>query len=216
MTKTISTNKSPFKKITLKIFLILIGALVLLIIGYFVSIPLFDKFNHDRFIALNTQMQTIFQSLKTASNGVDEWKYVTSCSAEMAGDWQTGQYYCSVIISSEKTTTSINDVNNLQAKYYPIINNSNTLNNITELDPELPNDFGKKFVVSSAFKRYSETKSGIECDYSIDLYQSVSDKSKPYEENVSYGSAINNDIGNIRISLNCTEKARSGWYLLTK
>lgn len=209
MNKTISTKKKP-------IFPILIGALVLTTVGYFASIPLLNKFEHDRFAKLDNQIQTIFQKLKIASNGADKWEYETDCTAELAGDWSTGQYFCTAQILMDKTITSVNDLNNLQTKYYPIIDTDTTLNQVTDLDPQLPNDFGKNFVVGSAYKKYKETKSNAVCNYSIDLYQNSNNADIPYEKNVSYGSKINNEIGSVRISLSCTAKANSDWYSIKK
>jgi hypothetical protein len=213
MNKTISNNKSCTKKILLRISLISLGALALLIIGYLVSIPLFDRFDHDRFITLDTQIQTIFQRLKTASDVTDEWEYIKACTAELAGDWPTGHYFCSATISMEKTATSVSEVSALQSKYYPIIDNSSLLEKVTELTPELSNDFGKNFVVSSAEKHYTEIKSGVKCDYLIKLYQSIEDANLISD---SYGSKIDNGTGNIRISLSCTDKARNNWYSIDK
>lgn len=219
MVKNITSNELTVKrffKIILKIFLILLGGFILYIIGLFATSPLFDKFDHDKFIALDTQMQGVYQQLKATSGGVDDWKYRKVCTEELAGDWPTGVFFCDVTISLDKKATSVADVNNLQAKYYPIINSSDTLRRTTELDLEAPSDFGKNFVVSSAEQRYQETKTGIECDYLIYLYQNTDDSLKTYEENVSYGSALNGGIGNLLVSLKCSERARNSWYLADK
>ena len=216
MVKNIISNDltvKRFLKIVLKISLILLGGFILYIIGLFATSPLFDKFDHDRFIALDAQMQGVYQKLQATSGGVDDWKYRKVCTEELAGDWPTGVFFCDTTISLDKKATSVADVNNLQAKYYPIINSSDTLRKTTELDPEAPSDFGKNFVVSSAEQRYKEVKTGVECDYLLKLYQDAIDGK--YISN-AYGSYVSVDSGYIRVSLVCSEKARSSWYLSNK
>jgi hypothetical protein len=209
MNKTITTKKSIIKKI----LLILTGVIVLTIVGFFASIPLFDKLDQNRFATLDTQIKGIFQKLQSTSSGVDTWKYETICSANMSGWMPTGTYNCTVLILLEKPATSVQEINDLQTKYYPVINSSDTLKQKTDLDPQLPNDFGKEFVISSAEKHYTEVKSGIECRYLISLDQIQIDEDTG---NVRYGSKIDGGIGNVRISLECSETARSYWYPVDK
>lgn len=211
MAKNTTTNEVSVKrffKIILKSVLILLGLFILFIIGIFATAPLFDKMDHDKFITLDNQMQGIYQKLKAASGG-DDWKYEKICSAELAGDWPTGMYFCGVTMSLDKKATSVDDVNALQAKYYPIINSSDALKKKTELDPEYPRDFGKNFVISSAEKRYEESKTGVGCDYLIKVYSNI--ESNEFDSE-SYGSKIIPNMGRIRVSLDCTGKARSYWY----
>lgn len=212
MVKNIASNELTVKrffKIVLKIFLILLSALILYIVGGFALSPVFDKFDHDKFIDLDTQMQGVYRKLQAASGGADDWKYEKVCNDELAGDWPTGMYFCDVTMSLNKKATSVDDVNNMQAKYYPIINGSNALKKTTELDPESLIDFGKNFVVSSAEQRYKEIKTGVECDYLIKLYQDATDGE--YISN-AYGSYISVGSGYVRASLVCSEKARGSWY----
>jgi len=216
MSKTISTNKAPIKKIVkiiLIIPLILIGLLAIYIGFILATDSLFDRLDHDKFANLDTQMQTVFQKIKAASNGDDDWKYTTSCDFEMSGDFQTGRYICKSLISMEKTVTSAQEVSDLQAKYYPIVDNSDALKQKTELDLELPGDFGKKFVVSGAEKNYIEKKSGIVCNYSNQLLQSDSNASV---DSGLYGSQIIGPIGFVDIRLECTETARDYWYTISR
>jgi len=205
MNKPITTKKSQAKKI----FLILTGIIILIIIGFFASIPVFDKLDQNRFDALDKQMQVIFQKLQTTANNTDTWKYETVCSANMSGWMTTGNYNCTTLISLERSVASIQEIDDLQTKYYPVIDSDNILKQKTDLDFQLPNDFGQKFVISSAEKHYTEVKSGIECSYLIKLNQ---DKTKENTENSAYGSIIDGGIGNLRISLSCSETARSSWY----
>ena len=215
MSKTISTNKSSTKKIVKIILIIplaLIGLIVIYVGAVFVTKPIFDRLDHDKFSKLDTQMQTIFGSLKSEANGADNWDYSTYCDSEMSGDFPTGRYVCTALISMEKTVTSAQEVSDLQTKYYPIIDGSNTLKQKTALDLELPGDFGKKFVVSGAEKNYIEERSGITCNYLLKLVQlDVSWKSNDN----SYGSKLYGESGNARINLTCTETARDYWYKIS-
>lgn len=206
-------SKTIKESTTKKILLVITCVIVLTVVGFFVSTPIFDKLDQNRFVTLDTQIKSIFQNLQSTSGEIDTWQYGTACSANMSGWMATGTYNCSALISFEKAITSVQEVNNLQAKYYPAIDNSDTLNQETDLDPQLPNDFGKKFAVSSAEKRYTEVKSGVECRYLIKLDQ---DKANENTENSTYGSKIDNSLGNLRISLRCSETARSDWYQLTR
>ena len=219
MTKTININKSPIKKATKIILIVLLTpiALIILIIAlYFGTKPIFDNLDHDKYNTLNTQMQSLFEKVKTTSNGADEWKYANVCISDRTGWMETGVYHCVTSISTQKTITTVQELNDLQAKYYPVINSSDILTQQTELDPELPSGFGKKFVVSSAEKDYTENKSGVECTYLIKLYQNKRDTNLSYEANNSYGSEINNGLGNVFVSLRCQGTARNHWYPLSE
>lgn len=211
MNKTISSDKLSTKivKIILKTFLILIGALVLFIVGVFATAPIFDKFDHDRFITLDTQMKAVFQQIALASNGIDNWQYEKVCSANRTGWMTTGDYNCLTSISLKKTSTSVEEISNLQAKYYPIISNSQSLKQKDESTPNLDNNFGKNFVVSDFEKHFEESKTGIECQYLTMLSQNIESS-----DNLKLGSTINNGNGILLISLRCDETARRPWYQL--
>lgn len=219
MVKSINTNKPPIKTVLKIISVILLTPFVLIILGvslYFGTKPILDNIDHNKFTTLDTQMQSLYQVVKTASNGADEWKYAAVCNADRTGWMTTGVYNCVTSISTQKTITSVQQIVDMQSKYYPVINSSNTLVQKTELDPELPGDFGKKFVISSAEKRYTEVKSGTACTYLIKLDQNKRDPNLSYSGNYSYGSKINNDVGDMLISLNCQGTARDHWYALSK
>jgi hypothetical protein len=212
MIKNTNTEKTLTQKILNIVGIILLTpiVLVILLVGfYFTTKPIFDNFDQDKFITLDKQMLSVYQSLNTASNGIDNWEYQTVCSPNMSGWMQTGTYNCIVSISTRKLITSVDELNNLQAKYYPVVDSSKNLKQKTELYLESPNDFGKNFVVSSAEKNYTEIKSGINCNYSILLYQSAKDRSF---ESDSYGSKIIDGKGDAIISIRCAETARSPWY----
>jgi hypothetical protein len=215
MNKPTNIKKISGKKI-LKIVLIILFSpiVIILLITLFFQIanPIFDKFDKDKFVKLDTQMQSLYQKIKTESNGADDWKYTAVCSPIMTGWMETGSYDCETSISTQRKVATVKEINNLQAKYYPVIDSSDSLKTKTELDPELPNDFGKKFVVSSAFKDYYESKSKAACRYLIELNQSIKDDSLSYEMNYSYGLSINNGIGIATISLKCNDYARGSWY----
>ena len=217
MSKTISTKKLSVKKIVKIILIIpltLIGLLILYIGFSYATDPIFDRLDHDKFAKLDTQMLGVFKNLKSTSNGVDDWNYSTACDSEMSGDFPTGRYICTALISLQKTVTSAQEVSGLQAKYYPIIDSSDTLRQKTELDLELPGDFGKKFVVSGAEKNYIEKKSGIGCNYLIKLSQEEEQISWKLDNN-RYGMIIDGNNGKLSIGLSCTEIARDYWYKIS-
>lgn len=216
MVKIESKNKSPFKKITKIILIVLLTPIALIIIGiaiYFGTKPIFDKFDHDKFITLDSQMQGVFKKLKATSNGADDWKYDTVCSPIRTGWMTTGVYNCLISISTQKVIPSVQELNMHQNKYFPVIDTSSELKQIDVLNPESPSDFGKKFVVSSAEKNYTEVESGIKCNYSILLYQ---DADKRSFESDSYGSDIIAGVGKLTISIRCEETARNHWYDLVQ
>jgi hypothetical protein len=174
--KKIDANRQVVKiiaRVVLAAILAIVTLFTLIILWTVVTTPIFDKIDQDKFSTLDTQMQKVYQNLKTASNGVDDWRYRTVCSPNASGWMPDGTYNCIVSISTKKIVTSVDEINNLQAKYYPIVDKSQNLKQKTGLDPEMPNDFGKKFVVSSAEKNYTDVKSGIGCNYSILLYQNA-------------------------------------------
>lgn len=211
MVKNLDENKRKTKKI-IKILLlspiILLGLLILYIIAVYATSPIFDKIEQNKYEQLDTGMQNLFSQIKSNANEGDDWKYAAVCNDVLAGDFPTGQFNCVTSISLQKTITSVDQLNSLQAKYYPIIDGGDTLTTKTELDPELPGDFGENFVVSSAEKNYME-KSGVECRYLIKLNQSADEYDFDYD---SYGSEIIDDRARLVISLRCDGVAREAWY----
>ena len=202
MAKNTTIKKSPIKKILLTTT----GVIILIIAGYFISLPIRDKLDQARFEKLDTQMQLVFKDIKATSNNSDQWNYKTSCTPNMSGWARTGGYTCTALISMEKPVTTVQEVNNLQAKYYPIIDSFSGFTQKTELDPQLPNDFGKNFVVSSAEKHYIEKQSGIEC-----IYTTAIEQSQETPDNFAYSSKIKNNGKNM-MSLNCSDDSRNSWY----
>ncbi len=212
MVKNLDENKQKTKKI-IRIFLlsplILLGLLVLYVVGVFATSPIFDKIEQNKYVQLDNQMQRLFSRIKSNANSGDDWEYAAVCNEVHAGDFPTGQFNCVTSISLRKTITSVDQLNTLQTKYYPIIDGSDTLTAKTELDPQLPSDFGKNFVVSSAEKEYLEKNSGIQCDYIFKLNQGEADYDLDYD---IYGSEILNGEGRLVVSLRCEDIAREAWY----
>jgi len=200
-------NTNNKKKLIQKILLITISIIALTIIGYIILIPIRNNLDHNRFEKLNTQTKTVFQKIEIASNNTDEWSYKASCTPNMTGWAKTGGYTCTTSISMEKPVTTVQEVNDLQAKYYPIIDNFDGFIQKTELDPQLPNDFGKNFVVSSAEKRYTEKESKIECSYLLALEQEIETPN-----NFIHSSTIDSNNGKIRIIIDCADEANKSWY----
>ena len=220
MTKNINIKKSPAKKITK---MILIPLLVLLspVILYLLYVlfnwatdPILDKIDHDKFNTLDTQMQGLYQNIETAASSDDGWSYSALCDSELSGDWPTGNYDCTTLISLQKDITSVQELNTLQAKYYPVINNNSTLLKSSDSDLESAGDFGDKFSVSLAYQDYIEKKSNIKCTYTINLNQT--DQNINYQtNNDSLGSFIVGDQGNVAISFRCSAIARDYWFMLS-
>lgn len=214
MVKNVEINKTKSKKI-IKLLLLsplfLIGFVVVFVVGVYATAPFFDKLDQDRFVKLEAEMSNLYGQIKSVSDEGEDWKYAAVCSEQYSGDFPTGQYNCVTSISIQKTISSVDELNNLQAKYYPIINNSESLETKTELDLELPGDFGKNFVVSSAEKNYVEKKSNIDCNYIIKLNQAIDEYDLDYD---SYGSEIIGGTGKIAVSLRCEDIAREKWYQL--
>lgn len=216
MSKKTIKNESKskkFLKITLWIFLGIIGIFTLFIIGSIALSPVFSKIEHDRFIALDKQMQIVYKNLKTASNGVDDWKYDKVCTAEMAGAWPTGRYFCKADILMKKTISSVDELNSLQSKYFSIIDQSDKFKMSNDSFVDISEYFGKKFVVSSFETKYKEVKSGISCKYVNILNQ----KTGPYhviDDNDLHGSEIINNTGEVSMSLSCIDLSNDYWYKL--
>jgi len=211
-------DNHPVKNTAKIISIIILSPILLLTLIFawgYVTHPIFDKFDQDRFTKLDTQMQSLFHDLKTTSNNIDIWKYAAVCSANKSGWMITGDYNCITSISTQKAVTSVQEVNSMQEKYYSVINRSTILKQKTELDSELPGDFGKKFVVSSAEKRYIEKQTRIECRYLIQIGQTEGSVDEA-KDNGEYGSPIVDKIGNATISFRCDETARDHWYTLVK
>jgi hypothetical protein len=214
--KKINTPRQVVKIIARLSFVAIITPLTLIILGIvwlMVTNPIFDNLDQNKFISLDSRMKEVYQNLKTTSNGVDDWKYKTVCSPNRSGWMENGTYNCIVSISTKTTTTSVDEINSLQARYYPILEKSQNLQQKSELDLEMPSDFGKNFVVSSAEKNYTEIKSGVECRYLLEVNQSGKNRDRNFD---SYGSSIINSVGNVVISIRCDETARSFWYGLVQ
>ncbi len=214
--KKINSTREVVKILARIILVAVIAPLATLILGILwlvVTNPIFDNLNHDKFTTLDTQMHGVYNNLKTASNGVDNWNYKTVCSPNASGWMPDGTYNCIVSISTQKTVTSVEEINSLQAKYYPIVDKNQTLKQKTELDPEMPSDFGKNFVVSSTEKHYAETSSKIECRYLFEVNQSSKNRDKNYD---SYGTILIDSIGDVVISIRCDDTARQPWYELVQ
>lgn len=215
--KKFNTNRQVVKVIARAALVIILAPVMLftlLALWTTVTSPIFDKFDHDKFITLDTQMQRVYKNLKTASNGADEWKYRTVCSPNRSGWMETGTYNCIVSISTEKIITSVDELNGLQAKYYPIISVDSRLK-LTSAGLKPVFGFGNNFSVSLAYSEFVEKKTNIECTYEINLHQ-IEKNINHQTNNDDPGSAISGEHGDFYISFRCDETARSPWYQLVQ
>ena len=209
-----NTSKKIFVKKTVFIILIVMSPIIILILIFawgYITHPIFDKFDQDRFNRLDIQMKNLFQEFKTASNGTDNWNYSSLCSADRTGWMATGSYSCTTSISTITAVKTALEVNQLRLKYQPLIDDSKILFKTTVSGTESLNNFGSDFVVSSIEEHYTEATSKIECDYLIKLYQS--NRNLGFSSD-AYGTAIANEQGNLAISLRCSDTARDCWYPL--
>lgn len=215
--KKFNTNRQVVKIIARTALVIILAPVTfftLLTLWTTVTKPIFDKFDHDKFSTLDTQMRGVYQNLRTASNGVDEWKYRTGCYDTSQNWLSPPDLMCEAAISAQKIITSVDELNKLQAKYYPIIKTDNGLKQVsTGLKSAF--GFGDKFSVSLAYAEFVEEKTNIECTYEINLHQ--------IEKNINYqtnnddpGSAISGEHGELHISFRCDESARGSWYRLVQ
>lgn len=199
--KKLSKNK--------KIALIIIASLALLVVGYLAFTALFMNSEHGRFMSLDSSQKELYNKLSKASEGADNtdnWTYRAGCTEVYSGALPTGQFDCSTTISMSKSIGSVDELNSAQSKYFNIIDQDTNLKQVSELNIQTPDDFGKKFVVSSAEKHYTDTISGVSCRYIIALEQLGETTS-----NFEYGTPIKN-TGKINISISCSGKSNSSWY----
>lgn len=207
---SINISKKTKQKISKKsIILICLSIFILIGAGFLLIGPILNKIDQNRFTSLDSQMQKLFSEIETSSVADNAWAYEKKCEPEYSGPWPTGYYNCSVAISTEKAVTSVDEFNDFQNINYPIIDSSKILKATSELDKQLPGDFGVNLVVSSSQKIYNELSTNTRCSYLNKIYQSV--VSDDFSTN-EYGSSITNNIGTAIIKLECADKARGDWY----
>ena len=217
MNKSITTKKLFTKKrllISIPILVILSPLIIFSVYSLIVS-PILDKIDHDKFNTLDTQMQSLYAKIKTASNGAEDWKYSAVCSANYTGDFTTGTYDCISSISTEKTISSLKEFTDMHDKYYSITNSSNIFDQTPSNSFKSAGDFSKEFNVSIATKDYAENITKTQCTYDILLNQTESNTT---HRNSSYmlGSPIIDGVGASLISIRCDSTARKSWYKTVK
>ena len=208
-----NTNKKSTSKFIKIAFSIPIVLIIITVVWIFVGNPTMDYFDHKKYIKLDKDMQTVFNTIRSQANSGDDWKYKAVCEANKTGEWSTGDYNCVTSISLQKNVSSIDEVNALHSKYYPQINENNLLTQSSELDTNPKTVFGKYFVVGSHEKKYVHDNSGIECTYLAKLYQSIENSDFTSE---MYGSDITENSGRIILSLRCSNTAHKAWYEISK
>ena len=197
----------PKRKHILRNILIGIFALPVLAIIFFTFMIIQTKissiFEKSRFEKLDRDTTMIFESLKTRSVGSEQWKYTKDCESTTVGWAPESEYLCETQISTDVTVSTVDEVNYLHDKYYPVIEGFNILKATNELDKEFPSQFGISFVVSSAEKKYE--LDNAKCTYLIWLGQANN-----YDLQ-DYGKDIKNH-GRAELSFRCTDKAAGNWY----
>ncbi len=203
MKNTINIHRFTRKQIVL----IILGFLALLITGYLISQPIIKQIEQNKFNTLDEQSRLIYQKIKLVAGGDEDWQYSTTCKDKHTGEWPSGIFNCTALISLDRQVNSIAELNTLHEKYYNLIDKDSLLIKTTELDPQYPSDFGKLFVVSSAEKHYVNVATGVECRYLSQLGQ-ISESG----DNFTYSTAIENGQARLVISLECSGLADDPWY----
>ncbi len=203
MEKIVNKQTSIFKKI-----LILIGVIVGIPIAALIVLlaiqPVLDGIDHSKFSSLQSQSRLIFNDIKKTSAGVDDWKYEEKCIDSNANFFGPSNYYCSTTAELVQAVGTARQMNDLNDKYYPIIDNSKYLKALDELSKTPPSQFGIDFVISSADKQY-KSSDGYRCTYSAKLAQ-------PNQQGIGYGKPITGGEGQAILMFDCTNKARGNWY----
>jgi len=215
MSKTINTNKSVPRQIVKALLIILLTpvALILLFILYLlISTPIYNKIDKDKFTTLDSQSRSLYDQIKTASNGADDWRYMAVCTDNSKNIvLAASDYYCMTSISTKKTISSVSELNALHAKYYPIVEKSDIWAKHELANAQSLGDFGDKFNVSFAYNDYKELKTDIGCTYRIQLGQ-IDKTLRNGIDNNNFGSTITTKQGDFFISIRCDAKASGKWY----
>jgi len=217
MNITINSKKKKSKIIFSKlktISLLLLLTSGIFIAGIYISDPILDSRDHEKFNNLNTQLNLLVKEITVASDSAETWEYSTSCSPLLSGDWPTGDYNCTALLSTSKTIASLQDFNSLQQKYYPLIDNSEIWRDTPNEELNYTDNFGNNFAVSLAYKKYNENLSNIGCTYTIQLNQTANDNSL-FIDSDGFGSQIDEGQGKATISLKCNDVARDYWYTIS-
>jgi hypothetical protein len=204
MTNTIKKRMSRSKVIMIIVIAIVLAPIVY-VIGILALDPVFDSVDKARFETLDKNATALYQSLKSAGN--EDWTYEASCFEEYAGI-ADGRIHCSTNIILDKTISSVNELNMLHNTYFGIIDQAHWLKPTTELDKQLPNEFGVVFNYSTAEKGYEvKNDNRISCRYITSLTQ--------IEEtylNSRYGKPILGESGLAGLSIECSDIARESWF----
>lgn len=193
------------------IFLVLSILIVIPVLIYGVSIIAYSissHFEEASFRQMDSDLQSLYDNIKYASHGSETWSYDKSCEAELTGDWPTGKYFCSVTMTTEIPATSPAQLTYLHDKYFSVIDRSAYLQSKSQLNKQFPEDFGIKFVVSGADKKYALQGSEAICTYLVKLAQP---RANSKDLNYAYGSDID-DRGTAIATFICQGLAMNDWY----
>lgn len=151
------------------------------------------------------------KTLLTQIQNVDAsstWRYSETCRDQYTGAFPTGDISCSAAMSLQQSVTRAAQISQLHESYFKIIDANEQFLPVDELDLTPSDAFGKKFVVSTAERRY-EVKdiADVSCRYILSLGQR--DESST---NFSIGSPIEDSRGTVLISITCTGDATNYWY----
>lgn len=163
----------------------------------------------NKFISLEKQTKSLYLELKDKDQS-ENWSFLATC--DVAGINQ--EYTCSTSIRFNKNIHSVKELNDIQSKYNPIIENSKIWETPSNYSLQKTEGFGSDFVVSLATKQYIEDTTKLRCIYNATISQT--EKNTNYRiNNANMGSALVNNDGDLDINIKCVDKAIDYWYELS-
>ncbi len=207
MAKNEIKQTSNLKKILIVVGII-IGLPVAFVIISIALSPILDAIDHSKFNTLDQQSRAVFNTIKNASGGADDWKYQAGCEDDNAGFFGAPEYICNTILALDTTAVSATQIKTLHDKYYSVINHSPDIKPTDVLNEQLASQFGSSFVISSAERHY-KTSGGLGCTYIAQVAQIH--ENTTYGD-TSYGAPINGGIARVLITFSCGDMARGNWY----
>ncbi|NTW61719.1 hypothetical protein HGB24_03500 [Candidatus Saccharibacteria bacterium] len=204
--------KSPIsikRKVTIIAIVIAVVAIAILYkpMSEFIS----TQIEKSQFQTLDSDMQNLYNEIKSAASNDEDWRYRTVCSRNYRGDWPDNTYNCITSISLKKLVSSTEELNYFQNKYYPMVDKSNVWDQSKSGSLQTIGIGDTKFVVSTGEKQYTEKNTGESCTYRIAVEQTLDNYS---DKNIlnEVGELIKNDQGDFFISVRCSKTASYPWF----
>ena len=198
-------NKSNKNKVTVpkKSKILILITIFCLLLAYLLVVR--PAINQNHFTSLGNNMQKLHAKMQAVAQNSETIKFTKKCDQQLSGDWPTGKYYCDSSITLEKTVSSIDETTDIQARFFPVIDQASFLKPTSKLITTPLASFGKEFIVSSSEKKYEV--GSIRCTY----LNKLSSKSSGYALD-RYGDSIEANDGNLSLVLSCSGLADQNWY----